>query len=534
MRKSFKTTKRTLVTAVMAALLSCGVMGTGFAAAVEGISYDGGTLTPGSDGTIAVSAIMTAGGISSYLLKTDFTEFKEVTGPELVDLRKDMILLGADMLHESDFNEYKTNTAATLGTMQTAVSSLSDLTAGFPEGKTIKGYVDDSITVVNGEISGLDGRVSAAEGAIDNINSVTIPKITTDISDLQSGKLDKSDFNEYKSNTAATLGTMATTVNSLNDLTAGFPEGKTIKKYVDEGLDDSVLKTTFEAFVQIAATKEELKVKADTDLGNITDEGKGVVRNIAQEAINVVGDGPISVAKSDVGGVDTYTVSVKTDGKVESGDTGIVTGGTVFKETRVSGNGNHIKAANSAAKNLEALDTAIGSTADGNYVKASNSVGENLGALDAQLAALAGGAGAGLDELSQRIDNMDSKVEKVGAGAAALAALHPMDTDSKFSAAAGFGNYRGANAMALGMFYRPTDQVMFSMGGSMGNGENLLNVGVSFALDKGVSTGKAAMAKRITNLSEENKSIKAENAQMKAEIQALKEALVRLEAKIDK
>lgn len=125
---------------------------------------------------------------------------------------------------------------------------------------------------------------------------------------------------------------------------------------------------------------------------------------------------------------------------------------------------------------------------------------------------------------------MDSKIEKVGAGAAALAALHPMDTDSKFSAAAGFGNYRGANAMALGMFYRPTDQVMFSMG----NGENLLNVGVSFALDKGVSTGKAAMAKRITNLSEENKTIKAENAQMKAEIQALKEALVRLEAKIDK
>ena len=107
--------------------------------------------------------------------------------------------------------------------------------------------------------------------------------------------------------------------------------------------------------------------------------------------------------------------------------------------------------------------------------------------------------------------------------------------------AAGFGNYRNANAMALGMFYRPTDKVMFSVGGSMGNGENMINAGVSFALDKGVTTSKAAMAKQITNLSEENKSIKAENAEMKekldaqgSEIAALKEALARLEAKVGK
>ena len=159
--------------------------------------------------------------------------------------------------------------------------------------------------------------------------------------------------------------------------------------------------------------------------------------------------------------------------------------------------------------------------------KASNSVGENLGALDAEIAALAGGAGAGIDELSHRISNVDSKVEKVGAGAAALAALHPMDTDGKFSAAAGFGNYRSANAMALGLFYRPNDQVLFSMGGSMGNGENLLNVGVSFALDKGVSTSKAAMARKIVSLTEEN-------AQQAAKIETLEARLAALEAKLGK
>ncbi|MBQ7418000.1 MAG: YadA-like family protein, partial [Acidaminococcaceae bacterium] len=143
--------------------------------------------------------------------------------------------------------------------------------------------------------------------------------------------------------------------------------------------------------------------------------------------------------------------------------------------------------------------------------------------------------------VNHRISNLDSKINKVGAGAAALAALHPLDTDNKFTMAAGFGNYRNANAMALGMFYRPTDKVMFSVGGSMGNGENMINAGVSFALDKGVTTSKAAMAKQITNLSEENKSIKAENAEMKekldaqgSEIAALKEALARLEAKVGK
>ena len=102
-----------------------------------------------------------------------------------------------------------------------------------------------------------------------------------------------------------------------------------------------------------------------------------------------------------------------------------------------------------------------------------------------------------------------------------------MDTDGKFSMAAGFGNYRDANAMALGVFYRPNDQVMFSMGGSLGNGENLLNVGVSFALDKGVSTSKAAMARTIKAQGEEIQSLRAENAK-------LAERLAAIEAKLAK
>ena len=173
-------------------------------------------------------------------------------------------------------------------------------------------------------------------------------------------------------------------------------------------------------------------------------------------------------------------------------------------------------------------------TKDGKYVKKDKSAGENLTELDkaveknaADIADLQANGGADLTPINHRIDNLDSKINKVGAGAAALAALHPMDTDGKFSMAAGFGNYRDANAMALGVFYRPNDQVLFSMGSSLGNGENLLNVGVSFALDKGVNTSKAAMAKKIASLSEEN-------AQQAAKIETLEARLAALEAKLGK
>ncbi len=75
-------------------------------------------------------------------------------------------------------------------------------------------------------------------------------------------------------------------------------------------------------------------------------------------------------------------------------------------------------------------------------------------------------------ELDHRVDNLGSRVDKVGAGAAALAALHPMDfdPDDKLTFAAGYGNYKGKNAAAVGAFYRPDEKVMLSVGGTFGNG----------------------------------------------------------------
>lgn len=109
--------------------------------------------------------------------------------------------------------------------------------------------------------------------------------------------------------------------------------------------------------------------------------------------------------------------------------------------------------------------------------------------------------------IDSRINHLGSKVNKVGAGAAALAALHPMDfdPDDKLSFSAGVGNYAGQTATALGAFYRPNEKVMMSIGGTYGNNENMVNMGVSFALDRtnNISNSRTAMAREIVDLREQ-------------------------------
>ena len=114
---------------------------------------------------------------------------------------------------------------------------------------------------------------------------------------------------------------------------------------------------------------------------------------------------------------------------------------------------------------------------------------------------------------AQSISKLGNRINKVGAGAAALAALHPLDfdPDDKWDFAAGYGNYNGENAVAIGAYYRPNEDTMFSVGGSFGNGENMVNAGVSLKLGQGnhVSTSKVAMAKEIKDLRKELEGLKS-------------------------
>ena len=193
-------------------------------------------------------------------------------------------------------------------------------------------------------------------------------------------------------------------------------------------------------------------------------------RNTVKAGENVTLD-----TKDNADGSHEYTVNVKADGKVEAGSTKIVSGDTVYNETRV--------------------------VKDGTFVKQSNTAGENLSALDNQVTANT----ESIYHMNGRISDLDNRVNKVGAGAAALAALHPLDfdPDDKWDFAVGYGNYRNANSVAFGAFYRPNEDTMFSLGTNFGNGENMFNAGLSFKIGQGgsgITTSKTAMAKTISSL----------------------------------
>ncbi|WP_439786178.1 YadA C-terminal domain-containing protein [Megasphaera sp.] len=168
------------------------------------------------------------------------------------------------------------------------------------------------------------------------------------------------------------------------------------------------------------------------------------------------------------------TIQNVADTPIEKDSKNAVNAGAVYSETRVEKDGTFVKQANTAGENLTALDSQLTSNTESIY------------------------------RINSRISNLDNKVNKVGAGAAALAALHPLDfdPDDKWDFAVGYGNYRNANSVAFGAFYRPNEDTMISLGTNFGNGENMFNAGLSFKIGQGsgVTTSRTAMAKKIAEL----------------------------------
>ena len=225
-------------------------------------------------------------------------------------------------------------------------------------------------------------------------------------------------------------------------------------------------------------------------------------RNTVKAGENVTLD-----TKDNADGSHEYTVNVKADGKVEAGSTKIVSGDTVYNETRVA--------------------------KDGTFVKQSNTAGENLTALDNQVTANT----ESIYHMNNRVSDLDNRVNKVGAGAAALAALHPLDfnPDDKWNFAVGYGNYRNANSVAVGAFYQPNENTMFNVATNFGNGENMINAGVSFKIGKGNSYAGISKAQLVAENQQlkENDALQDQKIQKQdQEIQELKKALEELKSRI--
>ena len=220
----------------------------------------------------------------------------------------------------------------------------------------------------------------------------------------------------------------------------------------------------------------------------------------------------LDTAPNTFGGTE-YTVNVKADGKVENGSTKIVSGNTVYHETHVKNDGNYVKKENSAGDNLTILDKQVGKNTT-NITNLGNTI----------------------NNLNGKLGTLDNRISKVGAGAAALAALHPLDFDphDKWDIAAGFGNYRNASAAAVGLFYRPNERTMMSLGWTMGDDRNMINAGISVKLGRGdvyTRYSKVEMANQIKDLKEKNDKMQAENKEMRSELDELKAQVAALAAK---
>ena len=220
----------------------------------------------------------------------------------------------------------------------------------------------------------------------------------------------------------------------------------------------------------------------------------------------------LATAANTFGGTE-YTVNVKADGKVENGNTKIVSGNTVYHETHVKNDGNYVKKENSAGDNLTILDKQVGKNTT-NITNLGNTI----------------------NNLNGKLGTLDNRISKVGAGAAALAALHPLDFDphDKWDIAAGFGNYRNTSAAAVGLFYRPNERTMMSLGWTMGDDRNMINAGISVKLGRGdvyTRYSKVEMANQIKDLKEKNDKMQAENKEMRSELDELKAQVAALAAK---
>ncbi|WP_075572111.1 ESPR-type extended signal peptide-containing protein [Megasphaera coli] len=226
-----------------------------------------------------------------------------------------------------------------------------------------------------------------------------------------------------------------------------------------------------------AVIKKKLNEQVNV-IGGITDESKLTT----EDNLGVVSDGnnnlKVRMAK-DLKGLNSVTTNTLTVGDVKIDNSGI--------------NAGNKKITNVAAGDISANST---DAVNGGQLWKTNQTINNIG--------------GAVNELGDRMD-------RVGAGAAALAALHPLDfdPDDKWDVAAGYGNYKDAHAVAVGAFYRPNEDTMFSVGGSFGGGDNMVNAGVSVKLGQGnhVSTSRVALAKEVEDL---KAIVKAQSAEIKA------------------
>ena len=311
---------------------------------------------------------------------------------------------------------------------------------------------------------------------------------------------------------AATEGQLKDIADKISDIDTAVKSTSRVFES-DSGADAQVTRKS----------TDPMKLKGGADANNLSDNNIGVVNNSDKTGFD------IKLSK-DIKGLNSIEVNNKItigtgdNQTIIEGDT-INTGSVTTGNTTINNDGLTIVNEDSS-KNITINNNNV--NMGGNVIK---NIGEGSEPTDAinkgQFDRAINNLGTGMNQINNRVNKLDNRVNRVGAGAAALAALHPLEfsPDAKWEVTAGVGNYRGANAIALGAFYRPNFDTMFSIGTSYGGGENMINAGVTWRIGEGETKAypsKTVMAQEIDDL----KTVVSEQQDQIEELKKLVNSLI--------
>lgn len=349
-----------------------------------------------------------------------------------------------------------------------------------------------------GDVNNIADDIKNGEGHTTVVDAVN--NLNNKVGDLQYSKVEKGDIADGDSTTTA-IGKLD---QKLTDVAA------TAAKHtkVEGGNNITVTNTAKEG--EAANYKVELNkdIDVDTVTANTVTTGQTVMNN---DGVKVGTDVSLNKDGLKVGDKVSVTATAVTAGKTSISDEGVKVGDkTYISADGLNANGQHITNVKAGEADTDAVN--YGQLKDTN---------NRINGVENQVISN-----------SNRINQLGSRVNKVGAGAAALAALHPMDfdPDDKLTFSAGYGNYAGENAAAIGAYYRPDEKVMFSVAGTVGNGENMVNAGISFALDRTnhVSNSRTALAREVIDLRGQLAVMGAKMAKMEKALGMLDETKTKL------
>lgn len=459
-------------------------------------AYTSGANSPKELQTTLMTAIKEAEGGGSTMIigggnKADYTQKTQITGVNNTITGTTGNL--ANLNYVSGFKNTVTNASnnIVMGNEYTvtanntvAIGGLSNAGTRSVANTTSIGY-DTKVSVADGVALGYKSNASVDKGAVGydlatgTTSTETNSTWKSTAAAVSVGDVENGITRQITSVAAGTEDTDAVNVAQLKKAVAGAADGNDTIVNSANGLSLSGNRLSMNVTDTAGNT-----VTGSVDLSGLA--GGVDTRNVVTAGEHVVLD-----ETPNADGSSTYKINVKSDGQVVSGNTGIVTGGTVYNETHVANDGTYVKVNNTAGQNLSILDNQVKNNA------------ENISNLDNRV-----------NNIGNSLNKLGDRVDRVGAGAAALAALHPQDfdPDDKWDFAAGYGNYKDASAVAVGAFYRPNEDTMLSVGGSFGGGENMVNAGISVKLGQhsNVTRSRVALAKDVLEL----KKIVAEQSKM--------------------